>query len=98
LRFYFADSKLERLYTDEKDAHKYPEGIPNAFFDVMGVIAGAKDERDLRALVSLRYEKLKGKRSHQRSLRLNDQYRLVVEREEDEDGYVFRIVALEDYH
>jgi proteic killer suppression protein len=98
LRFYFADNKLERLYTEEKGAHKYPEGVADAFFEVMAVIAGARDERDLRALKSLRYEKLKGKRSHQRSLRLNDQFRLVVEREEDEDGYLFRIVAIEDYH
>jgi proteic killer suppression protein len=98
LRFYFADRKLERLYTEEKDAHKYPEGVVDAFFDVMGAIAAARDERDLRALKGLRYEKLKGRRSHQRSLRLNDQYRLIVEREEDAEGRLFRIVAIEDYH
>jgi proteic killer suppression protein len=98
LRFYFADRKLEKLYTDEKGAHKYPEGVVDAFFEVVAVIAGARDERDLYALKSLHYEKLKGKRSHQRSLRLNDQFRLIVEREEDEEGKLFRIVTTEDYH
>jgi len=98
LRFCFADNKLQKVYTEERGAHKYPEGVVDAFLDFVAVIAGAKDERDLYALKSLRYEKLRGGRSHQRSLRLNDQFRLIVEREEDEDGYVFRIVAIEDYH
>ena len=98
MRFYFADRKLKKLYTEEKGAHRYPEGVVDAFFEVVAVIADAPDERDLYALKSLHYEKLKGKRRHQRSLRLNAQFRLVVEREEDEEGKLFRIVAIEDYH
>ena len=98
LRFYFADRKLEKLYTDEKDAHKYAEGVVDAFFDVVAQIGAARDERDLYAMKGLRYEKLKGKRSYQRSLRLNNQFRLILEREEDEDGKLFRITAIEDYH
>ena len=98
MRFYFADRKLEKFYTEEKGAHKYPEGVVDAFFDVVALIADAPDERDLYALKSLHYEKLKGKRRHQRSLRLNDQFRLIVEREEDDEGKLFRIVSIEDYH
>ena len=98
MRFTFADRKLEKLYTEEKGAHKYPEGVVDAFFDVVAVIADAPDERDLYALKSLHYEKLKGKRSHQRSLRLNNQFRLIVEREKDDEGRLFRIVSIEDYH
>ena len=98
MRFHFADKKLHDLYTEERDAHKYPEGVVEAFFDVVGVIAAAEDERDLRRLKGLRFEQLKGQRSHQRAMRLNDQYRLVVEREEDEKGRLFRIVSIEDYH
>ena len=98
MRFYFADKKLERLYTDEKGAHKYPEGVVDAFFDVMAVVAAARDERDLRRLKSLRYEKLKGQRGHQCSLRLNSQFRLIVEREKDEEGAFFWIISIEDYH
>lgn len=98
MRFYFADRKLEKLYIEEKGAHKYAEGVVDAFFEVVTVIAGARDERDLYALKSLHYEKLKGERSHQRSLRLNNQFRLIVEREEDDEGRLFRIVSIEDYH
>lgn len=98
MRFFFADKKLEKLYTEEKGAHKYPSGVVDAFFEVMAVIANASDERDLYALKSLRYEKLGGKRSHQRSIRLNRQFRLIVEREKDQEGRFFWIVSIEDYH
>lgn len=97
MRFCFAHRKLKRLYTEEKGAHKYPEGVVDGFFDVIGIIDSAKDERDLYALKGLRYEKLEGKRSHQRSLRLNDQFRLIVERAEDEEGKFFWIIGIEDY-
>ena len=98
MRFLFADNKLERLYAEEKGGHKYPDGVIDAFFEVMTIIDNASDERDLYAFKSLHYEKLSGKRSHQRSLRLNRQFRLIVEREEDENGKFFRIISIEDYH
>jgi proteic killer suppression protein len=98
LRAYFADKKLRQLYTEEKDAHRYPEGLVDAFFDVVATIVAAEDERDLYALKSLHYEKLKGKRRHQRSLRLNDQFRLIVEQGKDDKGKFLWIVGIEDYH
>lgn len=98
MRFYLADKKLERLYTTEEGAHKYPPGVVDAFFEVMNVIENASDERELYALKSLHYEKLKGSRSHQRSIRLNNQFRLILEREQDEQGKYFWIIQIEDYH
>ncbi|WP_017319060.1 type II toxin-antitoxin system RelE/ParE family toxin [Mastigocladopsis repens] len=73
LRFNFKDKKLEALYTEEKNAHKYPNVVDD-FFEVMAIIDAAVDERDLYAQKGLRFEKLKGKRGkeEQRSLRLND--------------------------
>lgn len=97
MRFRFSNRKLERLYTEEKDAHKYP-GVVDAFFDTMAVIAAAKDERDLRALASLHFEKLSGDRKGQRSLRLNKQYRLIVTVEEDDQGAYILVHDIEDYH
>jgi proteic killer suppression protein len=44
----------------------------------MAIIRNARDERDLRALRSLNYEALKGNRSHQNSIRLNQQWRLIL--------------------
>ncbi|NBD36709.1 MAG: plasmid maintenance system killer [Chloroflexi bacterium] len=98
MRFAFADSKLKKLYTEEKGAHKYPAGVVDAFFDVIAIIANAPDERDLYKLKSLHYEKLRGRRSHQRSLRLNRQFRLIIESAKDKHGRFLWIISIEDYH
>jgi len=65
--FEFANQKLERLYTAEAGSRRYAPEVVDAFFKVMRVIEGAKDEQDLRAIRRLHFEKLKGKRKHQRS-------------------------------
>jgi proteic killer suppression protein len=64
----------------------------------MALISNAKDERELYAMKSLHYEKLKGRRKHQRSVRLNDQFRLLVEKERDAQGRYLLIIGIEDYH
>ena len=46
---------------------------------------------------SMHFEKLKGSRSHQRSIRLNKQFRLILEIEV-EKRKVAVIIAIEDYH
>jgi proteic killer suppression protein len=99
LRFDFKKKKLEALYTEEKDAHKYPDVVDD-FFEVMAIIDAAVDERDLYAQKGLRFEKLKGKRGKQgqRSLRLNDQWRLILTVDEDEQGNYLTIIDIEDYH
>ena len=69
-----------------------------AFFEVMTLIDGAPDERTLYDLKSLHFEKLKGKRKHERSLRLNKQWRLIVEVLKDSEGNYLLIKDIEDYH
>ncbi|MEA5502893.1 type II toxin-antitoxin system RelE/ParE family toxin [Halotia wernerae UHCC 0503] len=96
MRFQFKKKKLEALYTEEKDAHKYP-GVVDDFFEVMAIIYAAVDERDLYAQKGLRFEKLKGKRG-QCSLRLNEQWRLIVTVDEDDQGNYLTIIDIEDYH
>jgi proteic killer suppression protein len=65
----------------------------------MAAIRAAVDERDLYAMKSLFYKKLKGERSQQKSMRLNDQWRLVVEVEIDREGATTIVIrAVEDYH
>jgi proteic killer suppression protein len=64
----------------------------------MQFIRDAPDERDFFAMRSLRFERLKGGRSHQYSMRLNDQWRLIVELERSGKDKVVAIVAIEDYH
>lgn len=99
MRFKFKKNKIELLYTEEKNAHKYP-GVVDDFFEVMAIIAAAESEQDLYANKGLRFEKLSGKRGkeNQRSLRLNKQWRLIVILEKDESGKYVLIVDIEDYH
>ena len=98
MRFKFKKRKLKVLYEEDKGANKYDQGVVDAFFEVMDVIKAARDERDIRALKSLRYEKLKGKRQHERSLRLTGRWRLIVAIEKDDKGKYFLVKEIEDYH
>ena len=47
---------------------------------------------------TLHFEKLSGNRSHQRSIRLNKQFRLVFEIRVDADGKLIVVVEVVDYH
>jgi toxin HigB-1 len=49
-------------------------------------------------LKSWHYEKLEGSRSHQRSIRLNDQWRLIIEIIERKPSNIIEIIGIEDYH
>lgn len=64
----------------------------------MQLIRPAPDERTFYQMRSLHYKKLKGKRLHERSMRLNEQWRLILEIEEQQDEKVVVIVTIEDYH
>jgi len=64
----------------------------------MQLIRAALDERDFRNQQSLRFEKLKGQRSHQHAMRLNDQFRLILEISGEARSKVITIVGIEDYH
>lgn len=94
----FDDKGLRSLDTDLQETGGFSEGIVKRFRFVVGFIAAAQDERDFRILPGLRFEKLKAKRAHQHSLRLNDQWRLIIEIRGE--GPQKRIGAIEiaDYH
>ena len=98
MRFKFKDKDLLLLYTEEKNAQRYPSGVVEAFFEVMAIIASATNEADIRILKSLHFEKLRGDRVGQVSLRLNKQFRLIVQIEKDEYGKLLWIIEIKDYH
>jgi proteic killer suppression protein len=100
VNFRFKRNKLEALYTEEKDAHKYPAEVVDSFFEVMAIIEAISNERELYNFKSLRFEKLKGKRGKegQYSLRLNKQWRLIITLEKDFNGKYIFIIDIEDYH
>ena len=94
----FRDKRLDQLETDPKFDGGYSSVIVKAFRKRMQALRAAQDERVLYALKSLHFEKLKGAREHQRSIRLNDQWRLILELEELGSEKVVLVVSIEDYH
>lgn len=62
------------------------------------ILRGASDERDLLALRSLRLERLSGDRAGTCSIRLNDQFRLILTFHTDNDDRVVVVLELIDYH
>jgi proteic killer suppression protein len=98
VRIVFPDKKLEALYTHEKGAHRLDPAVYDAFVDAVASVQAAKDPRDLRALKWLHYEKLKGDRRGERSLRLHKGHRLIVREQRDTEGAVIEILRIEDYH
>ena len=94
----FKSKKLERLYTDPEYTGGFEISIVRAFRKRMQAIIAATNERDLYPLSALRFEKLKGQMSHLRSIRLNDQFRLIVEMKTGSSGNTMVIVDIADYH
>ena len=93
-----ADSDLERLEADPSFDAGYGSALVKVFRKRLQLIRAANDERDFYALKSLHYEKLRGKRSHQRSMRLNRQWRLILEIENASPGRRVIVRGIEDYH
>lgn len=98
----YADDNLDNLETEAEATAGFSQPIVKAFRKRMQQIRAALDERDFYKLKSLRFEKLKGPRKHQHSMRLNDQYRLIVELIKENPGTqsekAIKIIGIEDYH
>jgi len=94
----FSDKRLERLELDADYRAGLGLNVVKLFRLRMALVRAAKDERAFYALKSLHYEKLKGARSHQRSMRLDKQFRLVLEVEQIADGRQVVVISVEDYH
>lgn len=98
MRIVFADDGLELIETDEAGATRLPVSVIKSARRKLTVLRAAIDDRSLRNWKSLHYEKLKGDREGQRSIRLNDQYRMVFELDEETEPQMITILKIEDYH
>ena len=94
----YADDDLDRLETDLRFNAGHAHEIVQAFRKRIQTIRAAPDERTFYALKSLHFEKLKGNRAHQYSMRLNKQWRLIVEIKPGQPKNTIIVVAIEDYH
>lgn len=94
----FADEALERLERDFQFTGGFSVQIVKGFRKRMQLIRQAVDERDLYQMKGAHFEKLKGARSHQRSMKVDGQWRLILELVESGSEKTVRVIAIEDYH
>ena len=94
----FRDDDLDRLETDPQFSGGFSMAVVKSFRKRMQQIRAAPDERVFYNLKSLNFEKLKGKRSHQYSMRLNNQWRLILELHGKGNNKNIIIFSIEDYH
>jgi proteic killer suppression protein len=96
MKFVFADSGLKSMHETGRGrlARRFPPNVVRAFFRVMLVVEAVRSVDELRQFRGLHYHALRGERSGQFAMRLNDQFRLIVRAERT------RLVVIEitDYH
>ena len=94
----FSNHNLDRLETDIEFNAGFSREIVRAFRKRMQFIRASLDERSFYIMRSLHFEKLKGKRSHQYSMRLNKQWRLIIEFKKANTDTTVVVVGIKDYH
>ncbi len=98
MRYRFVDRRLEILHATGAGRERLGEDVTKAFLRSMTLIESVQKEMELYAYKGLRYEKLRGDRKGQRSIRLNKQWRLILKPDSDEAGNFLWILELVDYH
>ena len=94
----YEDSELERLETDPSFRGRWSQAVVKAFRKRMQAIRAATDERVFYQMKSFHFERLRGARRHQHSMRLNNQFRLIVEYEGESPNKTIVVISIEDYH
>jgi toxin HigB-1 len=89
----FADKETEKIFSREF-SRKLPNDIQRIARRKLEILDAAESLSDLRIPPSNRLEKLKGDRSLQHSIRINDQWRICFEWR-DENAFEVGII---DYH
>ena len=98
MKIVFRDQRLALIQTERAAETRLPISVIKSCREKLVILAAAPDERTLRNWRSLRYEKLKGEREGQHSIRLNNQWRLVIEMDTTQKPPAIIVVAVEDYH
>lgn len=94
----FKDQTLANLENDPGFNAGFGDAIVKAYRKRMQQIRAATDERTFYAHRSLQFEKLQGDRDGQYSMRLNDQWRLIIELRGDAPKKTVYIAEIVDYH
>lgn len=95
----FEDDELRKLYEDpDCRPQRFHPNLIKAYRKKVGILVAAASEFDLWNMRSLNFEKLLGDREGHHSIRLNDQWRLILRIESSPDGKLVLIIEIVDYH
>jgi proteic killer suppression protein len=93
----FKDQSLDRLEVDATYSAGFGGDLVKAYRKAMTHIRAARDERTFYTRNSFRFEKLEDDRKGQYGMRLNKQWRLIVELHGNAPKTV-HVVEITDYH
>ena len=99
MRIGFDDADLRRLYkeADYQCSWLGPDVI-RAYRKKVAFLAAAKSELDLYRYRALHFEKLKGKRKDQHSIRIDRRWRLILRLESDTEGRLLVVVEMLNHY
>lgn len=98
MRVRYGDDDLALVETDQAHRLRLPVQIVQTARRRIRFLRQAADERDLHALKSLHYEKLDGDRTGQRSIRLNDKWRLILRIDRDCEPLELIILEISNHY
>jgi len=94
----YVDEQTALVETNQAHKLRLPVVVVKVVRRRIRVLRQCLDERDIRAIPSFHYEKLKGKRDGQRSIRINDQWRLIVHVDRECDPIEIEIVEISNHY
>lgn len=94
----FKGRRLERLAYDPKESGGLPPQIVSKYREVLNYFGFIQNRQSIRNWKGLRLEKLKGDRKGKWSVKLNEQWRLIVEFGGEDRNETVIVVSIEDYH
>ena len=94
------DSELATVESDPDYRGKLHRDRVRGFRKIMNLIRSVQNETELYQWKGFHFKKMGGKRSHQRSIRVNDQWRVILEivKRKGRNNNLCVIKGIEDYH
>jgi toxin HigB-1 len=97
VRVSFKTQDLADLENADGDSG-FPSGVARSYQRRIGSCRAANVLNDLIAMRSNGFEKLKGRLNGSYSMRLNDQWRMILELRDVQDGIEIHVTGIVDYH
>lgn len=99
MKYRIEDRELQKMDDDARYvSRRFSKAVHTGFRKAMFHIKAVANAADLHAFRGLRFERLKGDRTGQHSMRLNDQFRLIVRMEKATNDQEIVVIEIVDYH